>query len=360
MGFFDVKKLINNSFELVLYGSIGDSYWWDDVTPEKLNEELDQLGDITELKIRINSYGGSVSAGQAIYSALKRCKFKKIVYIDGIAASIASVIAMAGDEVYMPNNALIMIHNPSTYAYGESKDFIKEADTLEKHKQTIVNVYTAKTKLDEKRISKLMDEETWLTAAEALELGFIDFIEGEEISIGHKTEDILTVNNQAFNVTPQQFKCIQNKLGISPKKDIQTAPKNKEKGDEILTLDELKDKHKDLYEQILNEGRNEAINLERQRIKAIDELAVYGNNEQTRQILDKAKFETGKTAEQVALDVLKHQNVIREGIIQARHEDAKELQDVNQQAPSNNKDEEEEEAFVNLVTNVIKNKRGVK
>lgn len=164
--------------ELMIYGPIASETWWgDEVTPLQFKADLDALGDITELNLYINSDGGDVFAGQAIHSMIKRHKANVIVHVDGLAASIASIIAMAGDVVHMPSNAMMMIHNPWTGAYGNADDFRKIADTLDKIRESSIAVYQGKTGLDEKKIKKLMDDETWLTAEDAYILGFADDID---------------------------------------------------------------------------------------------------------------------------------------------------------------------------------------
>lgn len=127
--------------------------------------------------LRINSPGGEIVEGSAIYNALSRHEGGLTVHIDALAASMASVIAMSGDPVYMADNALLMIHNPWTLAAGEAKDLRKQADLLDTMKSNLIRAYQKKSGMEEKAIAKLMDEETWLDAVEAVALGFVDAIE---------------------------------------------------------------------------------------------------------------------------------------------------------------------------------------
>jgi ATP-dependent protease ClpP protease subunit len=127
--------------------------------------------------LRINSPGGEIVEGSAIYNALTRHEGGLTVHIDALAASMASVIAMSGNPVYMADNALLMIHNPWTLAAGEAKDLRKQADLLDTMKSNLVRAYQKKSGMEEKAIAKLMDEETWLDAVEAVALGFVDAIE---------------------------------------------------------------------------------------------------------------------------------------------------------------------------------------
>ena len=164
--------------ELLLYGEISDVTWWgDEVTPKQFWDELQALGDIKELRVYINSPGGDVFAGQAILSMLNRHPAMVTVYIDGLAASAASLVAMAGDKIIMPRNAMMMIHNPWTIAWGDSNTFRQVADELDKIRESMIPVYETRTGLPRDEIIKMLDAETWMTADEAVELGFADEIE---------------------------------------------------------------------------------------------------------------------------------------------------------------------------------------
>jgi len=133
--------------------------------------------DGQHIHLRINSPGGSVIEGSAIYNSLRRHKGGVTVHIDALAASMASVIAMAGAPVYIADNALMMIHNPWTISAGDADQLRKEADLLDKLKSTLVNAYVRKTGMDQNQVAEMMDAETWLDAVEAVALGFADAIE---------------------------------------------------------------------------------------------------------------------------------------------------------------------------------------
>ena len=176
--FWNFKALDENTAELTLYGEISDISWWgDEVTPKQFKEDLDALGDIDTLNVYINSPGGDVFAGQAIYSMLKRHKATINVFVDGLAASIASLIAMAGDKVIMPANAMMMVHNPWTFAFGNANDFRKLADDMDKIRDSMVVAYESRSALTTDEIIDLLDAETWLSAEDCLEYGFCDEIE---------------------------------------------------------------------------------------------------------------------------------------------------------------------------------------
>ena len=160
---------------LHLNGTIAEESWFDDdVTPQLFKEELEAgSGDIT---IWINSPGGDCVAAAQIYNMLMDYKGSVTVKIDGIAASAASVIAMAGTKVLMSPVGMLMIHNPMTVAMGDTAEMEKAIDMLSSVKESIINAYEIKTNLSRAKIAHLMDAETWMDANKALELGFIDGI----------------------------------------------------------------------------------------------------------------------------------------------------------------------------------------
>ena len=164
---------------LELYGTIAEESWFDDdITPAQFKEELfSGTGDVT---VWINSPGGDCIAASQIYSMLMDYKGNVTVKIDGIAASAASVIAMAGTEVLMAPTALMMIHNPATIAFGDHEDMQKAIEMLDEVKESIINAYEIRTNLSRSKISHLMDATTWMNAKKAIELGFADAILTDE------------------------------------------------------------------------------------------------------------------------------------------------------------------------------------
>ena len=160
---------------LYLNGTIAEESWFDDdVTPQLFKDELmTGTGDIT---VWINSPGGDCVAAAQIYNMLMEYKGNVTVKIDGIAASAASVIAMAGTKVLMSPVSLMMIHNPLTVAIGDSEEMKKAVDMLGEVKESIINAYELKTGLSRAKLSRMMDSETWMNAQKALELGFADGI----------------------------------------------------------------------------------------------------------------------------------------------------------------------------------------
>ena len=149
-----------------------ESFWGTEITPQDFRDELEaEKGDVT---VWINSPGGNVFAAAEIYTMLKEYKGEVTVKIASIAASAASVIAMAGSKVLMSPTALLMIHDPSTIAMGNTKDMEKAIETLNEVKESIINAYSAKTGMRHNKIAELMSNETWMNAKKAVELGFAD------------------------------------------------------------------------------------------------------------------------------------------------------------------------------------------
>ena len=173
--FWNFKNSDTGEAELIFNGPISDETWWgDEITPAMFRDELSKVkGNLT---VWLNSPGGDCFSANQIYTMLRNHDGKVIVKIDGIAASAASVVAMAGNETLISPTGMIMIHNPMTFAAGNKSDMEKAIAVLEEVKESIINAYARKTNLSRAKISKLMDEETWMNAEKALQLGFVDGI----------------------------------------------------------------------------------------------------------------------------------------------------------------------------------------
>jgi ATP-dependent Clp protease, protease subunit len=169
---YAIQQTENGEAEISLFDEIG----FGGTSAKEFIGELKALAG-QHIHLRVNSVGGSVVEGTAIYNALRRHKGGLTVHVEALAASMASVVAMAGEEVAIADNALIMIHNPWSMSMGDADDLRKEADILDKLKSTLVNAYKRKTGMDADEIADLMDEETWLGAEEAVAMGFADYIE---------------------------------------------------------------------------------------------------------------------------------------------------------------------------------------
>lgn len=189
---------------------IAEESWFDDeVTPQIFRDELmSGEGDIT---VWINSPGGDCIAAAQIYNMLMDYKGNVTVKIDGLAASAASVIAMAGTKVMMSPVGMLMIHNPMTMAAGDTSEMQKAIDMLSEIKESIINAYEIKTGLSRAKISRLMDAETWMDAGKAKELGFIDEIihrdvPTDAVSLGNVMYSQNVVNRKLWNKLAEKYK----------------------------------------------------------------------------------------------------------------------------------------------------------
>lgn len=163
--------------EIIIYAGIGQDYWGDGsmISAKQFSDALKKIGDtVKNINVRISSGGGDVFEGVAIYNRLKQHKAKKTVYIDGLAASIASIIALAGDEIIMGEGAMYMIHLPWTFAIGNRTDLDNTVNRLLDVEEQMLGIYARKTGLDRSEIRAMLEAETWFDAKEAIEKGFVD------------------------------------------------------------------------------------------------------------------------------------------------------------------------------------------
>ncbi|KAJ50658.1 ATP-dependent Clp protease protease subunit [Clostridium tetanomorphum] len=194
---------------LYLNGVISEETWWgDEVTPKMFKDEL--LAGTGDITVWINSPGGDVFAAAQIYNMLMDYTGKVTVKIDGLAASAASVIAMAGGDVYMSPVSMIMIHNPSTIAIGDSEEMLRAKALLDEVKESIINAYELKTGLSRTKLSHLMDAESWMNANKAIELGFADKIMFMENETPDLTDSLIfsrmAVTNSLISKLPKKQK----------------------------------------------------------------------------------------------------------------------------------------------------------
>lgn len=187
MRYYQLAKQ-GNKATVQIFGDIVDDIYEDGVCALSFAYELDQLGEVDEIDVYINSYGGSVAQGFAIYNMLKSHPAKVRTICNGFACSIASVIFLAGDERIMQGASLLMIHNPFTYSCGNADELRKVADDLDKMAQVSIDLYCESTGLDAAIVKDMMDKETWMSASDALELGF-----ATSVSIKNDKDELLSV-----------------------------------------------------------------------------------------------------------------------------------------------------------------------
>ena len=310
--------------EILIYGPLVEDKWWDeDVTPKGFVEELRAMGDIDHIHVRINSYGGNVSAGSAIYSILKQHQAKVSVYVDGFALSAASLVAMAGDTVVMPGNAMMMIHNPAVRASGDAGDLRRVADVLDKIRESMIAAYNDKTGIPRDTLIQMLDEETWLTADEAFAQGFANVVEAPLMAVASVKPGIFAVNGREFDLT--SYRNVPEKL------KIEMEEKNLDPKDTPIAGGALPDTQQPVppvpvpapvQDQPAASGKfedvTEAIKADRERMKAIDALFIPGAEE----LIAKAKYETGATPEQVALEIVRAHKQLGITALADRHADA--------------------------------------
>ena len=314
-----MKNDEEKSAELILYGSIGSDEYWDDISDKVFKQDIENLGDVENITLHINSPGGSVFSAVAIANTLKNHKAKITANIDGLAASAATIITSACDTVKMPKNALFMVHNPITFAYGNNQDMQKTLEMLNKVKNSIIETYLNKAKTDKETLSELMDNETWMSAEEAKEYGFIDEILDENVE-KEVIENKLIINNMAFDIS--RFKNFKEKKNQDPRiinisvnstgspeeiadkfRDILNSTENQKNEGGNMTLEELKNKFPELYNQIFNEGKEAGITKERERMREIDNLDVSNYSE----LVENAKYNEPVEASVLAVNILNKQ-----------------------------------------------------
>lgn len=183
--------------ELYIYDDIGPE-WMGMVGAKTVIDALAKIGSDNDVTVRINSPGGSVTEGQAMYNALRRHKGKVRVAVDSLAASMGSYVAMAGDEIEIAANAMFMIHAPWTVGIGNADQLREQAGILDKFELSAAEVYAARSGQDLSDVQQMMKDETWLTAKDAVELGFANVI-GQELNAQ------ASVKEGRFMKTPARF-----------------------------------------------------------------------------------------------------------------------------------------------------------
>lgn len=309
--FWQVKNEVNGNSEILLYGPIaGESSWWgDEVTPRSFAEDLESLGG-RDVTVRINSGGGDVFAAHAIHNQLVAYKGRVTVVIDGLAASAATIIAVAGDRIIMPANALFMIHNPAIGLsdYYGAAELLKAAEALNTIKGSIVAAYRKRCKASAEELAAMMDAETWMGAAECLEKGFVDEIQGSVSPVLNGSS--LVVNSVDFDL--KKFKnqdalkaCLNKKLEVKTMNKLEAFLNSLG----LKLADENQPTASAPVQNALPAVQNQqpavdaeqiaknAVDAERQRVAALEALD-GGDNQAVTAIIAEAK-KNGKTADDV-------------------------------------------------------------
>ena len=218
VGKMEIKNLSISSADLYFYGDIvsiaynPEDFWNsgspEDMAPQNVADFLNELSGMTDVNIHINSGGGDVFAGIAIYNILKNNSAQITTYVEGLAASAASIIALAGDIIVIPTSAQFMIHNPWTYAMGDANDFRKTADLLDQIALSLVNVYmdNAQEGITEKQIRQMMDDETWMTGEQAAKYFMIEVDETAPIAANAKSDYFSNYKHVPESITNKDSK----------------------------------------------------------------------------------------------------------------------------------------------------------
>ena len=361
--FWQFCNQTDESAELLLYGDISDTSWWgDEVTPKQFAEDLNALGDVKDITVRINSGGGDVFAATAIGNALEQHKASITAKIDGLCASAATIVACHCNKVVAANDSTYMIHpvRMGMFGYMDATGLQKCIDALSTIRDNIINLYAKKTGRNIDEVADQMDNTSWFTAAEAKENGFVDELidETEDETVVENRGGLLFVNSVGthipFNDAP---KFVQDSLAHVPAADgfvnTQTPAKtpggndpNKEEEDmEFKNIEELKNAYPEFCKQIADQAAAEATNVERQRIRDIMDMQMPG----TEDIANSAMFEKAISAEDFAKEAIKNMKAQGAQYLKGIQDDATQGNANNVQsapAPENNSDDN---AFLNAI-----------
>lgn len=347
--FWNMAEIDGDTAEVTLYGDVVSKQptdWWSSeplpgqyISPEGFAEDLAQIKNKKVINIKINSLGGDVYTALAIHNALKDLPGTKNVIVEGIAASAASVIAMAGDTIKLYPGSIMMIHGVAGFFYdyfqiGDLKKIIRAMDASER---AIAAIYAAKTGTDETTLRGMMERETWMTGAEAISKGFADeLIEGANTTMQYNAANrLLIVNGVKHNTDgltiPERFNIPKLAAAApAPVTDTTKKPKGEQKA---MTIEELRAQHPELVAQI----EQAAVEADRQRIQEIEEIQdTIGNAE----LIAAAKFTKPTNAAALALEAMKQQSKAGNSYLQNR---AKETDPANK-IPAANKPEETPDA----------------
>ena len=350
---WEITNHNDNEAEILLYDDIAnfDDDKWGYISAKGLINKIKALGNIQNITLRINSNGGNVFQAQAMYNFLRTHPANVTVRVDGIAASAASLVAMAGNKIIMPENSYMMIHNPAGGVMGEADDMREVADILDKIRDMIANAYVARTGQEREKIISLMDAATWMTANEAHELNFCDEVEkAVEITAMAVKDGIIFKNGFGFARIDENMneKFPKNLATINIQNQVQTKPKEEKTEMDIKNTSDLEREFPELVAEI----RQSAINTERERLKTLDSLNAVGREE----IIAKAKYEEPKDARDVAIEILQADN--KQLQINNLHQDASTINGVLQPQKDTPINRVDEEAAINSVVNEISRMRG--
>lgn len=309
-------------------------------SPKGIQKKLkDAAGkDVT---LEINSGGGSVFAASEIYTALRSYSGKVTGEIVGVAASAASVIAMACERLEMSPTAQMMIHNASTTTSGDCYDMQVAAELLQNANETIAAAYKAKSGKSTEELLEMMNKTTWFTADKAINAGLVDgvmFEENAAITAAADTTGLIPIQ-AAQKILVEIAKQREAEAETEEQEQKQTE------GDKKMTKEELLENHKEIYDEIFNAG----VNAENERVKKIDDLGAVGFDE----IISEAKRDTSMTAEAVAMKIVKAHGELSKNFLNDREADAEDLNNIPNASNTQKGNEEEQKETSNYMAKII-------
>ena len=332
--FWQFRNLaVEGSAELLLYGDISDTSWWgDEVTPRQFAEELNGLGAVTEITVRINSGGGDVFAAQTIGNLLEQHSAMVTARIDGLCASAATVVTSHCNKVIAANDSSYMVHpvKLGIRGYAGAVELQEYLNALAVIKENIISLYAKKTGHTKDEVTAWMDATSWWTAAQAKENGFVDELtDDEQETVVENRNGLLFVNSinmgLKFDKTPkfvQESLTAESAAGWPANKKPAGQPEQiKEVQDmDIKTVDDLRKAWPALVDQIEQAAAAAAVNAERERIKGIEDVALPGSEELTAE----AKFTTPMSVSDFAVAMVKGAKTKGAAFLDAMREDGKE------------------------------------
>lgn len=331
--FWNFVEKSEDEVELSLYGElVSQKSWWNEdgeITAADFKEQLDQYKDKSKITLRVNSNGGDVFTGSAIYSLLKDCKAEITAKIDGMCMSAVTIPVMAADKILISAPGIFMIHDPlvGVCGYYNASELGKMINKLEVVKESIISTYVSRTGKTKDELKDLMTNELWLTGEDAVKEGFCDEVmysqEEEESPV--LNEDMLIFNSVSVDLSKHNISNeFKNKIkNFKKSPSVKNIKKdsffnvNKNKGEEemIKNVEEFKNNYPDIYNQVVNAAKEE----ERNRIKDIDDLGAAGYEE----LVNKAKYEEFKDSGEVAKEMIKAQKSQGQEYLNKRKEDIK-------------------------------------
>ena len=347
-----IKNEADNSAEVNLYGEVVKErprdFWTDEpldemfIVEKEFIEDIDRLNNFDKVTFRINSVGGNADSGKAIFTKIREMDAETTTIVDGLAASAASIIFMAGDNRQMSVGSQLMIHGASTIVIdyinaNKAKDIL---NMLKKYDDTLTEIYVDRTGNSKESVATMIKNTTWMTASEAVEKGFADDIVNASEPVAAKVigaDDMIVVNGNPLRLSPEMMPAMKYGKTVSldkifcDKGSLNINNNNLKKEVEIMNLEQLKTQYPDLVDAIVKETTEavliekektveDAVKAERERIKGIEEIQ---NRIADKELINKAKFDTTMDAKELAFEAMKAEADVGAQALNAMDSDSK-------------------------------------